>query len=322
MVGGAVVTGAGSGIGRALALGLAKRGHDLALCDVDRKGLSETIEQCRAARAGLKAFDAIVDVSNYEQMKTFAEGAIASLKQITLVFNNAGISSMGKFEEDDLEMFRKVMDINFWGTVYGTKLFLPHLIEQDSAVIVDLCSLFGIVGVPYLSAYCSSKFAVKGFYESLRQELAAFHPNVKLLCVQPGGVRTSIAQNSVQHSKGKELTVSHDEARLRKLPPGKNTVTLKSLADDFDNRLAKTSPSSAARQILAVANTSLPQSRRLLVGVDAKVGDVLVRLMPSRYAHIFNYMMSAEGKTPKLVIFFVLSVFILLVAAALALFLW
>src|SRR5580692_3259219 len=188
----AVVTGAGSGIGRALAQQLSAAGSALAIADIDEKGLAETAASLAPKQAALSTH--VLDVSNEAAVRGFAEDVIARHSRVTLLINNAGVALIGTFEELSLDDLRWLMGINFWGVVYGVKYFLPILKEQPRAHIVNLSSVFGIIGPPGQSAYSASKFAVRGFTEVLRHELEA--TSVFVSFVHPGGIRTQIARRA------------------------------------------------------------------------------------------------------------------------------
>jgi NAD(P)-dependent dehydrogenase (short-subunit alcohol dehydrogenase family) len=244
----AVVTGAASGIGRALAHELAARGAVLALSDVDAAGLDET-----ARASGAKRVD-VLDVTDRAAVLAYAD----QFDAVHLVINNAGIGFTGDVEEMTFPDIERVMDVDFWGVVNGSKAFLPHLIASGDGHLVNISSVFGLLGVPSQSAYNAAKFAVRGFTEALRQEmLVAGHP-VRVTCVHPGGIRTAIARNAGA-------------------VPGRD---LAALADFFDNRLARTSAESAAKSILRAVDRGAP---RALVGLDARLLDGFVRLTGSGY---------------------------------------
>ncbi|MEV7395566.1 SDR family NAD(P)-dependent oxidoreductase [Aeromicrobium sp. NPDC092404] len=251
----AVVTGAGSGIGRALAMELAIRGAKLAICDVDPTGLAETEKLVRLAGAEVMADH--LDVAQRELVLAYADDVVARFGRVNLVFNNAGIAFTGNVEEMSFKDIDRVMDVDFWGVVNGTKAFLPHLVESGDGHVVNISSIFGLFSVPSQSAYNAAKFAVRGFTESLRQEMVLAKRPVKVTCVHPGGIKTNIARNAEQ-VEGRD----HDK-----------------LASSFD-KLARTSPEKAAKVILdGVENNKA----RVLIGADARVLDVLVRLTGSGY---------------------------------------
>ncbi|MCP5174039.1 MAG: SDR family oxidoreductase [Moraxellaceae bacterium] len=253
-----VVTGAGSGIGRALALQLAAQGAQLALCDVNDTNLQKTVDI--AAAHGVKVYSATVDVSKRDAVQTFADNVARALGNASVIINNAGVALSQNVEAMNRQDFEWVLNINFWGVVNGCEAFLPQLRQQKDAHIVNISSIFGIIGVPSQSAYNASKFAVKGFTEALRQELTG--SNIHVTCVHPGGIKTNIARNARVHNDmfGRAADV-------------------KKLADDFD-RLAATTAEEAARQIVRAIERN---QKRLLIGTDAKVLDTVQRLLPNHY---------------------------------------
>lgn len=253
-----VVTGAGSGIGRALALQLAAQGAQLALCDVNDTNLQKTVDI--AAAHGVKVYSATVDVSKRDAVQTFADNVARALGNASVIINNAGVALSQNVEAMNRQDFEWVLNINFWGVVNGCEAFLPQLRQQKDAHIVNISSIFGIIGVPSQSAYNASKFAVKGFTEALRQELTG--SNIHVTCVHPGGIKTNIARNARVHNDmfGRAADV-------------------KKLADDFD-RLAATTAEEAARQIVRAIERN---QKRLLIGADAKVLDTVQRLLPNHY---------------------------------------
>jgi NAD(P)-dependent dehydrogenase (short-subunit alcohol dehydrogenase family) len=188
----AVVTGASSGIGRATAVALAKEGCDLAISDVNEAGLAETAELVRAT--GRRACTHRVDVSDKARMQRYAEEVFAEYGKVHVVVNNAGVTVTAPFDEHSLEDFEWIVGINFWGVVYGCKFFLPYLKQQDEAHIVNLSSVFGLVGVPLQTSYCATKFAVRGFSEALWVELKPH--GIGVTSIHPGGVRTNIAKTA------------------------------------------------------------------------------------------------------------------------------
>jgi NAD(P)-dependent dehydrogenase (short-subunit alcohol dehydrogenase family) len=253
----AVITGAGSGIGRALALDLAARGAVLALSDKDEVGLLETAELA-AAHHARDVHSEKLDVSDRAAVAAYATSVAADLGRVNAVFNNAGIALHGDFEETPYDEFERIMDVNFWGVVHGSKEFLPHLIASGDGHLVNISSLFGLMGMPAQTAYNASKFGVRGFTEALRMEmLIAKHP-VQVSCVHPGGIKTAIARNA-------RTTASHDQ---------------QSVAALFDKKLAKTTAEKAAEIIVAGVLRNKP---RIVVGNDAKLLDGYVRLAGARY---------------------------------------
>ena len=265
----AAITGAASGIGRALALEFAARGCDLALADRDEGGLQAVAAEI-AKTSPRKVTTHRVDVSEPGQIADFAAAASAAHPALNIVVNNAGVALMGAFNEIDQSQMDWLMNINFWGVVHGTRAFLPQLAKQREAHIVNLSSIFGIVGPPGQTSYSAAKFAVRGFSESLRHELQMANSPVKLSVVHPGGIATNIARNS---RTGTGVT---DNARRAES------------IERFDNA-ARTTPEVAAKVIADGIEANRP---RILIGFDAKFIDVLQRLRPATYwkalAGIFN----------------------------------
>jgi NADP-dependent 3-hydroxy acid dehydrogenase YdfG len=258
----AVVTGAGSGIGQALAVELARSGASLAISDVDTEGLAQTEEQVKAIGAPVKADR--LDVTEREAFLAYADAVNEHFGKVNQIYNNAGIAFTGDIEVSQFKDIERVMDVDFWGVVNGTKAFLPHLIASGDGHVVNVSSVFGLFSVPGQAAYNSAKFAVRGFTEALRQEMIlAGHP-VRVTTVHPGGIKTAIARNAT-------AAEGLDAAELAKL---------------FDKRMATTSPQRAARTILtAVAKNKA----RVLVGLDAKYLDLVVRLTGSgAYQRLFS----------------------------------
>ncbi|HEY2063473.1 SDR family NAD(P)-dependent oxidoreductase [Amycolatopsis sp. NBC_01480] len=250
----AVITGAGSGIGRALALELALRGTRLALSDVDSTALDETVGL--AGERGAEARGYALDVADREAVLAHAEAVVADFGQVNLVVNNAGVALGATVEEMSFKDFDWLMGINLGGVVNGTKAFLPHLIASGDGHLVNVSSVFGFIGVPTQSAYNAAKFAVRGFTEALREEmLAARHP-VGVSCVHPGGIKTNI----VRHSRGGD----EDKAAA---------------AAGFE-KIAMTTPEKAARTILRGVER---RAARILIGPDAYVLDAIPRVLGSAY---------------------------------------
>ena len=255
----AVVTGAGSGIGRALAVGLAERGARLALSDVDLAGLAETVRLCE--RVGAQVTSDHLDVAERDAVLRYAEGVRAHYGVVHQVYNNAGIAHHGTVARTEFKDIERIMDVDFWGVVNGTKAFLPHLIESGDGHVVNISSLFGLISMPGQSAYNAAKFAVRGFTESLREEMLAGKRPVKVTCVHPGGIKTAVARNATVNNG--------DDAQA--------------LADFFDRRLALHSPEMAADTILCGVAKGRP---RVLIGWEAKGLDLLVRATGSGYQRL------------------------------------
>lgn len=256
-----VITGAGSGIGRALAVRSARAGALLALSDWDADGLAETVGLAGDAGATTVRGD-VVDVSDRAAVAAWAADVVDDLGRVDLVVNNAGVTATGDFTDltyDDLDW---IVGINFWGVVHGSKEFLPHLIASGDGALVNISSLFGLVSVPGQSAYNATKYAVRGLTEAIRGEmLVAGHP-VTVTCVHPGGIRTGISRHG-------RKAAGLDAARIDAL---------------FDKKLAKMSPDRAAEIIL---DGALAGKSRVLVGLDAHVIHQVARVMGARYQDLF-----------------------------------
>jgi short-subunit dehydrogenase len=256
----AAVTGAASGIGRALALELAARGCDLALADRDEAGLLETAAGIGKA-SGRKITTHRVDVADVDQIREFAGAATAAHPGLNIVINNAGVALLGNFDEIEQAQMDWLFNINFWGVVHATRAFLPHLSRQPAAHIVNLSSIFGIVAPPGQTAYSSAKFAVRGFSESLRHELSMAKSPVRLSVVHPGGIATNIVRNSRTGSG-----VTDNARRVQSI-------------ERFET-MAINTPAVAAQRIIAGIEKNQP---RILIGGDAKFMDLLQRLLPGTY---------------------------------------
>ncbi|WP_078312526.1 MULTISPECIES: SDR family NAD(P)-dependent oxidoreductase [unclassified Mycobacterium] len=257
----AVVTGAGSGIGRAVAIGLARAGATVAISDVDTEGLAETERQVKAFGAEVRADR--LNVIEREAFLLYADSVKEQFGKVNQMFNNAGIAYAGDVGESPFKDIERIIDVDFWGVVHGTKAFLPHLIASGDGHVINVSSLFGLLSLPGQSAYNAAKFAVRGFTESLRQEMIIGKKPVAVTCVHPGGIKTAIARNAT----------------------AVEGIDVQAAAAVFDKYLANTSPEAAARIILTAVRKKKP---RVLVGPDAKVLDVLVRVMGARYQDLFS----------------------------------
>jgi len=259
---GAVValTGASSGIGRATAVLLATKGAHLALSDVNESALEETAARCRAH--GVKVTTAKVDVAKRDQVYTWADRVVADHGKVNVIINNAGVALGATVEAMKYDDFEWLMGINFWGVVYGTKAFLPHLRNAGEGHIVNISSVFGLIAVPTQSAYNAAKFAVKGFTESLREELVIDGADIGVTCVHPGGIKTNIAA----------------AARMTETPGWTSATD----AADFE-KMFRTTPEDAAKTIVRAIEKN---QRRLLIGADAHVIDWMQRVLPEMYQDI------------------------------------
>jgi short-subunit dehydrogenase len=258
----AVITGAGSGIGRALALALAREGCALALADKDAHNVANTAADAKKAGARTVSTHA-VDVADLAAMTRFRDEVKKAHGRAHLLVNNAGVVLGGDFEELALDDMRWLMEINFWGAVYGTKLFLPLLRAERQAHIVNISSIFGIIAPAGQTAYAASKFALRGFGEALRQELHS--SAIRVTMVHPGGVRTNIARNA-------------------RLPARFDVDRRERMVKRFD-AIARTTPAQAAERILRGIKRD---QRRIILGPDAKLIAALAWLLPVRYGQVLD----------------------------------
>ena len=258
----AVVTGAGSGIGRALALELAARGARVAISDVDEQGLAGTAAVL--AQRGAEAHTAPLDVADREAVLAYAATVAEHFGVVHQIYNNAGIAFSRSVLESDWADYERVLAVNLWGVIHGTKAFLPHLIASGDGHVVNVSSLNGIMAQPGMSAYCTSKFGVRGFTETLRAELlGAGHP-VGVTVVHPGGVKTNIATAAFERGKQQRAVTEAEERRMR----------------TYNEKLLKLPAEQAAKIIVDGVEAGRP---RVLVGTDAKLVDAFVRLLPRFY---------------------------------------
>jgi short-subunit dehydrogenase len=261
----AAITGAGSGIGRALAENLARRGTHLALSDINEDGLAESVALCEGH--GVKVTPQHLDVADRAAVFKWADQVVADHVMFNLIFNNAGVALGATIEAMSYEDFEWLMNINFWGVVHGTKAFLPHLKASGEGHIVNLSSVFGLISVPSQAAYNAAKFAVRGFTDALRMELEIEGDCVSCTTVHPGGNKTNIARNARMDPSVTEMAGDAEKARK-----------------DFE-RMFITSPQKAARQILIAVERD---RRRALIGPDAKAIDFISRLPGSLYQNVLT----------------------------------
>jgi hypothetical protein len=263
----AVITGAGSGIGRALALQLNREGCELFLSDIDNDALSQTIGML--SRKDIAADGQVLDVASKEAMHTWAERIGNQKGHVDIVINNAGVALLSTVEDSQYADQEWLMGINFWGVVYGTQAFLPLLRNSAQGHLVNVSSVFGLIGVPTQSAYNASKFAVRGYTEALRQEMAG--SNIHVCCVHPGGIKTNIARVA----RGGDQSMTSDER-----------------GREFE-KLARTTPEAAAQKIISAIER---RRKRLLIGVDAAIISLVSRLFPVGYSRFIL----AFGKPEKI----------------------
>lgn len=271
----AAITGAGSGIGRALALNLARQGCELALSDINEQGLAETVEQAR--RFEVKVSHQRVDVADFEAVRHWADQVMIDHGRVNLIINNAGVAQGGSVEGNALDDYHWIMDINFWGVVHGTKAFLPYLKASGAGHIVNVSSVFGLFAQPGMSAYNATKYAVRGFTESLRQELDIADCGVSASCVHPGGIRTNIALSARMNDS--LVTVTGQDANQSR--------------QQFNDLLLRTSPEKAAAVILRGVQRN---QRRILIGLDARGVDLMMRGMPALYQRMMVLSMRLAAR--------------------------
>ena len=263
-----VITGAGSGIGRATAMRCAGLGARLALSDIDAAGLAETAGRCAGSVHTTK-----VDVGARDEIYAWAERVKRDVGPADVLVNNAGVSLSQTIAEMRDEDFEWLMNINFWGVTHGTKAFLPQLLSRPEAHVVNLSSVFGIIAVPTQAAYNASKFAVRGYTEALRQELRA--TRVRVTCVHPGGIKTNIVKNGRHFAD----------------PSGK-AADLDTMARDFE-REARTTADEAGRQIV---DAVLRERPRLLIGLDAVIIDRMQRMFPESYDKVIAKFLGLRAR--------------------------
>lgn len=255
----AIITGAASGIGRATAIELAKRGARLAISDLDRGGLAETAKRIEALGGEVTTY--LLDVADRDAVYAFAQEIETSHGGADIVINNAGVAQIARVEDLTYDDFEWVMKIDFWGMVYGSKAFLPQLQAKGEGHIVNVSSLFGLIAVPSQAAYNSAKFAIRGFTEALRHEMKG--TGIQVSCVHPGGIKTNIVRNA-RFLQSTQATVREEAV------------------SGFD-RLARTTPERAGEVIVRGIEKNNP---RILIGADAKAIDWLQRLMPASYGKL------------------------------------
>lgn len=257
----AVITGAGSGIGRALAQELASAGAKLALSDINEAGLKETADLLGLGEDRLMTRK--LDVADRQAFYDFADDVVNHFGYANMIFNNAGVALGATVEDMNYDDFEWLMNINFWGVVYGTKAFLPYLKQAGEGHIINISSIFGLVGIPTQSAYNAAKFAVRGFTESLRIELEMENSPVSCTSVHPGGIKTNIAKAARMDKSVERITGGDKEKAIQ----------------DFE-KLFRTTPAEAASTILKGVRGN---KRRVLIGSDAVAVDTMQRLLPTSY---------------------------------------
>ncbi len=266
-----VITGAGSGIGRALALNLAEKGAILALSDVDEEGLAETVVLAEKAGAPEVRSDRL-DVADRAAFEAYADSVATEFGRVNVVVNNAGVALAGDFVDLEMKDIDWIIGINFWGVVHGSKFFLPHLIESGDGHLVNISSLFGLVSMPGQSMYNASKYAVRGMTEAIREEMLIAGNKVGVTAVHPGGIKTAIARNA-------RVAENEDKGATAKL---------------FDEKLARMTPDKAAAIIVKGIERN---QARVLVGIDAHLIHTFGKLAGSRYQDVIA--MGSKRVLPK-----------------------
>ena len=273
----AVVTGAGSGMGRYLSVLLAKDGADVVACDVNQETLNETVEMLRKYNVSVSSH--VLDVADKEAIEALPQKVIDQHGKVDLVFNNAGVSTGKHFKDMEEENWDWVMDINLHGVINSTRAFIPHLIDRPEAAIVNTSSIFGMVAVPGQTVYHATKFAVRGFTESLALEMAQTNEKLQIHCVHPGHVGTNIVTNS-------RIDLQTDEERGSSIFTRNQPTTLEEMADSF--REGGMHPSKAAQIILKGVKKN---KRRIFIGLDSKLLELSQRIFPNKYHRLWPFFM-------------------------------
>ena len=275
----AVITGAGSGIGRYLAVLLAKYGAHVAICDINEKTLNETSEMLR--KYNVSVSNHLLDVSDSEAVEALPKKVIEAHGKVNLVFNNAGVTAVSEFKDLEKKDWEWVMGVNFHGVVNSTRSFIPHLIDQPEAAIINTSSIFGMVAVPGQTVYHASKFGVRGFTESLALEMAQSNENLQIHCVHPGHVGTNIAGSARVDKERFETADQGGSIFSRKAPSN-----LKEMGDQFKE--GGMHPSKAAQIIL---NGVKKNKRRIFIGLDSRLLELSQRLFPNKYHYTWPFFM-------------------------------
>jgi len=277
----AVITGAGSGMGRYLAVLLAKDGADVVLCDVNETTLNETKEMLRKYNVSVSSH--LLDVSDKDAIEALPEKVIEQHGKVDLVFNNAGVTTGSHFKDMDEDNWDWVMGINFDGVINSTRAFIPHMIDRPEAAIVNTSSIFGMVAVPGQTVYHATKFAVRGFTESLAMEMADTNPNLQIHCVHPGHIGTNIASDA----RMDDQDFNEDEEGVSRSIFTRNAPKSQ---EEMGNMFKEGGmhPSKAAQIIL---NGVKKNKSRIFIGLDAKLLDLSQRLFPKHYHKSWPFFM-------------------------------
>ena len=276
----AVITGAGSGMGRYLSVLLAKDGADVVACDVNQETLNETVEMLRKYNVSVSSH--VLDVADKEAIEALPQKVIDQHGKVDLVFNNAGVSTGKHFKDMEEENWDWVMDINLHGVINSTRAFIPHMVDRPEAAIVNTSSIFGMVAVPGQTVYHATKFAVRGFTESLALEMAQTNENLQIHCVHPGHVGTNIVANS----RMDEEDLQTDEEGGSSIFTRERPTTVEEMADSF--REGGMHPSKAAQIILKGVKKN---KRRIFIGLDSKLLELSQRIFPNKYHRLWPFFM-------------------------------
>ncbi len=278
----AVITGAGSGMGRYLAILLAKDGADIVACDVNKETLDETVEMLRKHNVSVSSH--LLDVADKEAIEALPQKVVDQHGKVDLVFNNAGVSTGKHFKDMEEENWDWVMDINLHGVINSTRAFIPHLKDRPEAAIINTSSIFGMVAVPGQTVYHATKFAVRGFTESLALEMAETNENLQVHCVHPGHIGTNIVANSRmdEESYKESLEQENNSSIFTRNRP----ATIEEMAESFKE--GGMHPSKAAQIIL---NGVKKKKRRIFIGLDSKLLELSQRIFPNKYHRVWPFFM-------------------------------
>eukprot|EP01062_Namystynia_karyoxenos_P073369 TRINITY_DN70169_c0_g1_i1.p1 TRINITY_DN70169_c0_g1~~TRINITY_DN70169_c0_g1_i1.p1 ORF type:complete len:351 (+),score=118.74 TRINITY_DN70169_c0_g1_i1:72-1055(+) len=293
------LTGAASGIGRALAVLLSSRGAAVALADLNERGLQETLALCKGGKATVHP----LDVSSRSAVYAWRDAVLAVHGKCDAVINAAGIALFcPTIAEVTPADFERVVAVNFWGVVHGTQAFLEHFMgrpQDQQCQVVNISSIFGLVGMPRNGPYCATKFAVRGLTESLRAELRSQERhNITAISVHPGGIKTNIAQSALGNTPGRVVRITAREARFLGLKPEPQEVPVTTISSNFDKFLKHTPESAAA----AIVQGMERNRSRVLIGSEATAIDVFARTMPVSYTAAIEWVerLSLPGELPRL----------------------
>ncbi|WP_415237482.1 SDR family NAD(P)-dependent oxidoreductase [Sneathiella sp.] len=261
----AAITGAGSGIGRALALGLASKGCSVSVSDINEAELAETVTLIAPYNVEVRSDP--LDVTDRNAVESLAASVVDQFGKVDFVFNNAGVALIDRVETVSYDDFEWLMNINFWGMVYGSKAFLPYFQQQGQGHIINVSSLFGLVAVPGQSAYNASKFAIRGFTDAMGQELKG--TGIYATSVHPGGIKTNIVKNA------------------RFINPGSKHIK----KSDMETRFAKMARTTADQAAEVILKAVARKKKRVLIGGDARFLDIVQRLMPEKYPEFLSFVL-------------------------------